>query len=541
MDKKLFGVITLFSLGAIFTAVAPWPKSTENSWVQDLMAQSRSPGGASIGGYLKSTTGEAVTGVAVQVTNLNRGMIITKTGNAGEYQITGLPSGIYQLVSRKEGYQPALEKQIELGTGEHKVINLTLNPGNDDELKELLTTVSDRAALMPVGEGRAVIQKGCVGGCHGLTEIISSRKTKEEWSATIDIMLARAWRSTRRSATIREGKEIMADYLATYYGPSAPPIDTSKVKPVPYDPQARMIFAEYIIPALTGRQPHPHDPIVDSKGNVWYTGSEDDTIGKFDPRTATFTRYPVPTPDSHPHGITVDKEDNIWFTLETKDKIAKLEPKSGKITEYSMPTAKTQSHTLIFDTKGILWITALGKVVRFDPKTKKFVEYVVPWSPSRPYGLKLDSKGMVWFTDFHVSDRIGRLDPQTGKFTGYDPPTKAGGRRRIAIDSKDNIWFSEYYAHKIGRIDAKTFAITEYDTPSPSSSPYAMTVDRNDIIWVTEHGSNRLAKFDPQTQRFTEYLMPSPGALVRKVAWDSQGRLWMAESGNNRIAVMEQY
>jgi virginiamycin B lyase len=540
MHKKLLLVIGLLLFDVVMEA-APWPKSLGKILSWSVLAQSPTSGTASISGDLKGATGEPVSGVAVRVTNLNRGIAVTKTGNRGQYQITGLLSGIYEVVTRREGYEPAVAKQVVLQSGEHKVVHLTLKPGNDNELKELLATVSDRAALMPEGAGRNIIIGGCVGGCHDLTEVLSGRKAKEEWNTTIDRMLKLAWRSTRRSATIRQGKEVMADYLAKHYGPNSPPMDFSKIKSVPYSPDARVIFTQFSIPNLRGREAHPHDPIVDSQGNVWYTGTYDDTIGKFDPRDATFTRYSVPTPDSHPHGITVDKQDHIWFTLETKDKIAKLDPKSGAITEYTVPSPDPRSHSLIFDSRGVLWITAMEKIIRFDPKTEKFLLYTVPWSPSRPYGLLPDSKGMIWFTDFHTSDRIGRLDPQTGKFTGYDPPTKSGGRRRIAIDSKDNIWFTQYYAHKIGRVDAKTFAITEYDTPSPASSPYAITVDKGDIVWFTEHGSNRLAKFDPQTKRFTEYLMPSPRALVRKVAWDPQGRLWMAESEIDKITMVEEY
>lgn len=540
MHKKLFAAMVLLLLDIIL-AVAPGPNPVGTILRWNLLAQSPTSSTASISGDLKSASGEPVNAVAVRVTNLNRGIAVTKTGNSGKYEVTGLLPGIYEVVTRREGYQPAVQKKVVLQTGEHKVVHLTLKPGEDNELKELLTTVSDRAALMPKGEVTNIIIGGCVGGCHDLTEVLSGRKTKEGWNTTIDRMLKLAWRSTRRSATIRQGKEVMAAYLAKHFGPNTPPLDWSKIKAVPYNPDARVIFTQFSIPALAGRETHPHDPIVDSQGNVWHTGSYDDTIGKLDPRTATFTRYPVPTADSVPHGITVDRQDNIWFTLEIKDKIAKLDPKTGMITEYTMPTPEARSHTLIFDAKGILWITMMGKVVRFDTKTEKFVEYTVPWSPSRPYGLVFDSKGMVWFTDFHTSDTIGRLDPQTGKFTRYDPPTQQGGRRRIAIDSKDNIWFTQYYAHKIGRIDAKTFAITEYDTPSPASTPYAITVDKSDIVWFTEHGSNRLAKFDPQTERFTEMLMPSPRALVRKVAWDPQGRLWLAESEIDKITRVEEY
>src|SRR5438309_318296 len=54
--------------------------------------------GASIAGSVVDQNKDAVAGALVKITNLTSGLVITdKTGAAGEYLISGLPSGSYRV------------------------------------------------------------------------------------------------------------------------------------------------------------------------------------------------------------------------------------------------------------------------------------------------------------------------------------------------------------------------------------------------------------------------------------------------------------
>jgi streptogramin lyase len=104
-----------------------------------------------------------------------------------------------------------------------------------------------------------------------------------------------------------------------------------------------------------------HDPAVAPDGSLWFTGTNSNTLGRFDPKTGKKREYPLSIPGSGPHGLVADHEGSIWFTANFKGYISKLDPRTGKVKEYSMldPAAR-DPHTLIFDPTGVLWFTVQG-------------------------------------------------------------------------------------------------------------------------------------------------------------------------------------
>ncbi|MEA2566420.1 MAG: hypothetical protein QOD49_1597 [Actinomycetota bacterium] len=74
------------------------------------------------------------------------------------------------------------------------------------------------------------------------------------------------------------------------------------------------------IPAPAGASRFSPNAIVNGPdGNLWFTDVGGDTVWRFNPLTAAFTPFPVPTPSAfsgnvQPTGITVGPDGNIWFT-----------------------------------------------------------------------------------------------------------------------------------------------------------------------------------------------------------------------------------
>lgn len=78
------------------------------------------------------------------------------------------------------------------------------------------------------------------------------------------------------------------------------------------------VILEYLVP---GERKRPHDLVVDEKrGWVWFTENRGNNIGRLDlskaqPGTSKgMEEFKVPTSASHPHELVLDSEGNVWFT-----------------------------------------------------------------------------------------------------------------------------------------------------------------------------------------------------------------------------------
>jgi competence protein ComEA len=67
---------------------------------------------------------------------------------------------------------------------------------------------------LPEGPGKAVVEKMCK-GCHGLENVVRSRRTKDKWSDIVDDMIARGAKGTDSEA------DEVVDYLSTHFGGEA--------------------------------------------------------------------------------------------------------------------------------------------------------------------------------------------------------------------------------------------------------------------------------------------------------------------------------
>ena len=67
---------------------------------------------------------------------------------------------------------------------------------------------------LPEGPGKAVVEKMCK-GCHGIENVVRSRRTKDKWSDIVDDMIARGAKGTDSEA------DEVVDYLSTHFGADA--------------------------------------------------------------------------------------------------------------------------------------------------------------------------------------------------------------------------------------------------------------------------------------------------------------------------------
>ena len=87
---------------------------------------------ASLRGTIYDTNGAAIPGVAVSLTSVATGEVRNVTsGGAGEYAISSIPPGLYQLEVEKTGFNK-LNYRLELLVNEDRRQDITLNVGGPD-------------------------------------------------------------------------------------------------------------------------------------------------------------------------------------------------------------------------------------------------------------------------------------------------------------------------------------------------------------------------------------------------------------------------
>src|ERR1700680_512998 len=83
---------------------------------------------------------------------------------------------------------------------------------------------------------------------------------------------------------------------------------------------------------------------------------------------ATFTEYPIPTPNSLPLAIAAGPDGNLWFVEELENQIGRITT-AGVIAEFSVPTAASALFGITAGPDGNVWFTEyLGnKIGRITP------------------------------------------------------------------------------------------------------------------------------------------------------------------------------
>ena len=67
---------------------------------------------------------------------------------------------------------------------------------------------------LPEGPGKAVVERMCK-GCHGLENVVRSRRTRDRWIEVVEDMIARGAKGSDSEA------DDAIDYLSAHFGPDA--------------------------------------------------------------------------------------------------------------------------------------------------------------------------------------------------------------------------------------------------------------------------------------------------------------------------------
>ncbi len=98
----------------------------------------------SIGGTVSDKEGAVLPGVSVEVTSAGGTMLVAITDIKGEYRFPRLPSGVYRLTAKLDGFVTGEVPSVDLTLGKALKVNFTLQPGT---FQDTITVAADTVGI----------------------------------------------------------------------------------------------------------------------------------------------------------------------------------------------------------------------------------------------------------------------------------------------------------------------------------------------------------------------------------------------------------
>lgn len=288
----------------------------------------------------------------------------------------------------------------------------------------------------------------------------------------------------------------------------------------------------------------------------------------------TIAEFVVPTSSSSPRFIAAGSDGNLWFTESQADRIGRVTP-DGAMIEYPLPHAASTPWRIAAGPDGALWFTELlGNRIGRITTDGVISEFAIPTPKSIPSGIVAGPDGALWFTE-RETNKIGRISV-SGAITEF-PLDSHTGPNGIAVGADGALWFAEQYAFRAGRmtvggawtesailsagypfgIAAKSdgsFWITATPgetgsvvnlspTGTPSAhaiTPYApgdAVIDAKGRAWYTE-ADGKIGRID-LSGKVSTFTVPTEGADPVGLTIGPDGKIWFAEAGAGRIGRLD--
>jgi len=528
--------------------------------------EARAQSAAALSGQVTSAEEGAMEGVVVSAKRDGSTITISVVTDAkGRYAFPAarLEPGKYALRIRAAGFQVPGTPTANIAAGQEAKADLKLT-----KLRSLSAHLTNAEWMhsMPGTDPQKKFLLNCI-GCHTLERIMKSSYDAEGLIDVINRMATyypgttplRPQRLAGNFQRMRDRGNVkpIVDWLATI---NLSQQDTwqfpLKTLPRPVGKSTQVIFTEYDLPEA---HIQPHDVVMDSKGNVWYSDFGQMFLGKMDPKTGKVTQYPIPvTKPGFPLGsldLEIDRDDNVWLGMMYQASIVRFDQKTETFKAWSIPkewdTEGAQfGHLAVNGTHvdGKVWVKNSDgtKIYRLDLATDKWEDLGAPSDPRTKrrigtYGIHADTAtNDAYLLDF-AAGNIVKIDAKTKVTTVYLTPSPNSTPRRGRVDAEGRVWFAEYRADRIGMLDPKTAQIIEWKVPTEWSSPYDAVFSRHGHAWTGSMVTDRVARLDIETGQYTEYTLPRP-TNIRRVYVDDRsnpGHLWIGSNHGGSIVKVE--
>jgi virginiamycin B lyase len=156
---------------------------------------------------------------------------------------------------------------------------------------------------------------------------------------------------------------------------------------------------------------NPYGVAVDPQGMVWFTEASSNHVGRLDPATGQFSYFTMQGSATPLMEITSDAHGIIWITTFSSGLLLSFNPNTAAFTPYYVPSSSGIYGIAITPT-GQIWVTiaAENTIARLDVTANRFVLYAIPTNSSLPLGIIAGANNTLWFTEAG-SDKIGMLQP----------------------------------------------------------------------------------------------------------------------------------
>ena len=458
--------------------------------------------------------------------NLDKNVVYMVYTDGGKYSMVDLFPGNYEVSVIKSGFNGGEAQKVTVTAGASATADLTMQEGTYRASQQMRggnpkdVPLLSYDELYPAGEGRQIIEKTCI-RCHGPDFLPGKQWDADQWNAAIDLMLSTAPNSNppgRISEASVPGlipphdRQVLVDYLVKNFGPDSKPRGLAVADP-PVDEAAlgKAMWMEYHIPPLAnGHERRFHDEHLSLNGDVWYVDMAALQVGKMDPRTASWTDYPVNNIKFRGHGLTQDSNGDVWVA--GHEAFVRVDSKTGEIHTYPYYSdfkseRPPHGNTPAIDSKQNVWTTLMwtNEIAKWDRKTGEVSRFTIPTPHSLDYGAVMDKNDNFWIAEW-TACKIAKFDTNTEKFTEYTPLSKPCTMRRLSVDHNGNVWYALDSVGKIGMMDTKTGKMVEYTEPVKFGFPYDIKEDHDYNLWIADSGQGGgIIKFDPRSKKFTYY------------------------------------
>jgi len=520
-------------------------------------------------GVVKDSSGAPVSGAFVKVKNAERRLTFMIISQAqGRYSLSNLPTGKYVVQAIGGEYQSEPSAQTDVTSVGAVTVNLALTAARAPQLPgawpgrlpgEQVGEGEGGGAppALPDGEGKQIVEAKCV-SCHDAQRILRVRADRDRWQTIVQNMRAYSQGSTLAKPLTDEETKVVMDYVLANFsgigGTGKPPPDPNSRLPrsLLKGEATKYIAVEFELP---NNKAEPHEVAVDLEGNGWVTQRVGGKLGRFDPKTLTYTEIAPPSgqsPTNRLNAITRAPDGKLWFIDGGPNRRwLSYDPKTKEFEVYELPKLKSGSasgNTMRVHPNGTVWLNSIAanQVIRLDPTTREFTVFEVPAGVKRgrtasPYGMAISGDNKVWFIENAVN-QMGRIDPATGKIDEFPIFVKNPVARKGGMDSEGNVWVGLHGVGKLMKIDYKTTKMTVYDPPSEDAGVYSVQGDpKSRIVWFSEQHVDKMARFDYRSETFTEFPLANAESDPRRIEVDptNPNRIWWSGNLSGRMGYVE--
>lgn len=208
---------------------------------------------------------------------------------------------------------------------------------------------------------------------------------------------------------------------------------------VRFDPVTEEM-TEFLMPTKNAQ---PYDLAEDPRGRIWFVEKNGSKFGVLDVAKKTIAEIPLPA-GSQLMGIAVDTAGVVWLSEVSENYIGRYEPETKKYKKFPIPAVKSQPGKMQFGKEGMLWFCLLRSKQIGVLYTDKGMFGLTdpPGYNTAPQAITAAKDGYIWYID-SMMNAIGYFDQKSVSFASFDLPSMGAQPMSLSVDSKGDVWFTE--------------------------------------------------------------------------------------------------